>query len=89
MKQQFVMLPITIYSFDFLTSNSKKFQLLLRGTFLVKREKPALSRTIATFLVDFFDLAIIVYVLQKYDDFSIFTINNFVSELMRIMTYID
>ena len=86
MKQQFVMLPITIYSFDFLTSNSKNFKLLLRRTFLVKREKRALSRTIATFLIDFFDLAIIVYVLQKYDEFSIFTINNFVSELMRIMT---
>lgn len=86
MKQQFVMLPITIYSFDFLTSNSKNFKLLLRRTFLVKREKRALSRTIATFLIDFFDLAIIAYVLQKYDEFSIFTINNFVSELMRIMT---
>ena len=86
MKQQFVMLPITIYTFDFLTSNSKKFKLLLSRTFLVKREKRALSRTIATFLIDFFDLAIIAYVLQKYDEFSIFTINNFVSELMRIMT---
>lgn len=45
MKQRFVMLPITIYNFDFLTPNSNKFKLLLRGNFLVKREKPAeLSR---------------------------------------------
>ena len=46
---------INFDNFDILDAESNKFKLLLKESFLIKRDKPILSRSIKSFPLELFD----------------------------------
>ena len=65
----FAVTPDNFWEFWYVAFDSNKFELLIRKSSFIKRDKPVLNRTTKTFSLDLLDL---VLVFTFYDQFSIF-----------------